>query len=80
MKLNQTYFLGREFCAAADRRVHPGRRQALPVRLVPHHQGQAGADQTVAPVGRRLCARRLHASGPQENSVRRRSASSPQSW
>ena len=36
---------GRELCAAADRAVYPGRGQALPLRQLPHHQGQARAGE-----------------------------------
>ena len=55
--LNRTIFSAeRGICAVADRRLHPGRRQAVPVRLLADHQGQAGADPAVAPLGRRLRA------------------------
>ena len=71
---------GRVFSAVADRRLHPGRGQAVLVRVLPHHQGQTRPDQALEAVRRRLRSRRVTSLRPEENSLRRRGPQATQSW
>lgn len=70
---------GRELGAAVDRGLHRRRREAVPVRVLPHHQGQARADPALAALGRRLRPGRIHAPRPPQDRVRRRRAPAPES-
>lgn len=49
-------YAGRVLGAAADGGMHNGRGQAVPVRVLAYHQGQAGADPSLAAGGRGLRA------------------------
>ena len=71
---------GRELGAAADRGVYPGRGQAVPLCQLPNNQRQTGPDPTLEAERRRLCAGRHTTSRPQENCIRRWSASTSESW